>query len=218
MCSHIRTLLVRRPEAMAVGVELEKAAILLVECFEAGNALFICGNGGSAADADHIAAELGKGFKLPRQVSDEERLALEAACGDVAGSGLAARLQRGVRAFSLGSHVSLMTAVLNDQGPELVFAQQLFAWGRPGDVLLALSTSGDSADVIWASRVALARKMHVIGMTGASGGQLSRMAHVVVRAPAEETAAVQEWHMPFYHALCAEVECRLFGERDAESS
>ncbi|NOY81371.1 MAG: SIS domain-containing protein [Kiritimatiellaeota bacterium] len=216
MYSHIRNLLVQRPKAGAVGPELEKAVCLLVECFLRDNALFICGNGGSAADADHIAGELGKGFRIPRRLTSDQQLALEEACGDEAGCYLAGRLQRGVRAFSLNSHVSLMTAVLNDQGGELVFAQQLFAWGRPGDILLGLSTSGNSADIIWAARVALARKMHVIAMTGACGGRLSDLAHIVIRAPAEDTAAVQEWHLPFYHALCAEVECRLFGGTDPQ--
>lgn len=198
--------------------DLQRAIALLEACFRSRNALFVCGNGGSAADAEHIVGELGKGFISRRKPGETDRRALRTACGEEAANFLAERLQCGVRAFSLNSHVSLLTAILNDQGPELVFAQQLFSWGHAGDILLALSTSGNSMDVLWAARVALAQKMQVIAMTGTSGGELARLADVVIRAPARDTAAVQEWHLPFYHVICAEVERRLFSEQNQAPS
>ena len=203
------------PEQRIWNATLEAAAEILERCFNDGNALFVCGNGGSAADAEHIVGELGKGFKSRRILCAADRKLLCDLWGKEKGTFLADRLQYGVRAFSLNSHLSLLTAILNDQGGELVFGQQIFSWGRRGDVLLGLSTSGNSADVLWAARVALAQKMRIIAMTGASDSELSRLAHVTIRAPVDDTAAVQEWHLPFYHALCAEVERRLFSEHDA---
>jgi D-sedoheptulose 7-phosphate isomerase len=167
----------------------------------------VCGNGGSAADAAHIVGELAKGFLLPRAPSPAQHTQLVAAGLDVE---QAPRLQRGVRAIDLSAHAALLMAVSNDLDAELVFAQQTFVYGRPGDVLIALSTSGNAQNVLRAAQVARASGVSVIGFTGASGGDLARCCDVLLNVPATETYQVQELHLPLYHALCAMVEAELF--------
>jgi D-sedoheptulose 7-phosphate isomerase len=174
----------------------------------AGGKVLCCGNGGSAADADHIVGELMKGFLAKRcpPEADLVRLRTQGA----AWYALAPRLQRGVPAFSLNAHAALTSAIVNDQAPELVFAQQVYACGRPGDLLIALSTSGDSANVVRAAELARALGLATIAFTGASPCALDACS-VVLKAPATGACRVQEYHLPLYHCLCAMVEQELFG-------
>ncbi|HQC51828.1 MAG TPA: SIS domain-containing protein [Lentisphaeria bacterium] len=205
----LETLLFRYPVLAPCRDSLAAAIAALIACYEADGTVFTCGNGGSAADADHIVGELLKGFTHPRPLppADKQRLR-ELDPED--GSLLADRLQCGLRAFSLMSQIGITTAVGNDLGDALAPAQQLYGLGRPGDVLIALSTSGNARNVALAVQIAHLRKMTVIGLTGAGGGRLARLADIAIRAPAQQTYQIQELHLPIYHALCIAVENHFF--------
>jgi len=171
----------------------------------AGKKILLCGNGGSASDSEHIVGELMKGFKLPRELEREEIEKF----GDFAP--MAARLQKGIQAISLNSHTALMTAVGNDNGYDMVFAQQVFVYGGEGDVLVAMTTSGNSANVVNAAATAKVRGMKVIGITGAAESRLSKLCDICLRLPERETYRIQELTLPVYHALCAMLEEALYG-------
>jgi phosphoheptose isomerase len=189
--------------------ELSAAFRLLSQAFRTGGTLFICGNGGSFADALHIAGELDKSFLLPRPIPDGHRLRLAAMEG---GEVLAGALQRGLRTVTLGANPSLASAVENDCPQRgMGFAQELYALARPGDVLLAISTSGRAANVLNAVSVAKALGLSVIALTGQRESRLFADAGVALRAPATETAEVQGWHIRMYHALCEMLEQDAFG-------
>ena len=176
-----------------------------------GGVIMTCGNGGSAADAEHIVGELMKGFKLKRPVTGEQREALATAFpGD--GCYLADNLQRGIPAISLVSQSSLLSAYINDMTPDMAFAQQVFGYGAAGDVLIAISTSGNAKNVVNACKVAGAFGISTIAMTGESGGEMLGLCDVTIRVPASETFRVQEYHLPVYHTLCAMLENELFWE------
>lgn len=173
--------------------------------------MYICGNGGSAADSDHIAGELLKAFLLSRPLSRQHRDALHRVTESPADcSYLADRLQEGLRAVSLTGHPACSTAVANDLAADLAFAQQLLALARSGDVLLAISTSGMARNVSFAAHVARAIGVSVIGLTGRSGGNLTALSDVAIRVPADRTHEIQELHVPVYHALCAMLESAFF--------
>ena len=173
--------------------------------------LFLCGNGGSAADAEHIAGELLKGFTLRRPLDAARCAAIATAAPDLETSRyITNHLQQGLRAVSLTGHPSLSTAMANDVAADLVFAQQLNALGRKGDVLLAISTSGNSRNIMLCSTVARALGIYVVGLTGRDGGALRSLSDTLISVPADETAKVQELHMPVYHALCEMLETAFF--------
>lgn len=192
---------------------LETAADLIGTALEKGGTLMVCGNGGSAADSEHIVGELMKGFLLPRRLAADAVRQLTAA-GGADGEYLGRTLQGGLRAVALTGHPALSTAVINDNGGDLAFAQQLWALGRPGDVLLAISTSGNARNVCLAAVAAKALGMRVVSLTGAGGGRLKPLADVALCVPERETYRVQELHLPLYHALCAMLESRFFGNSD----
>ena len=185
--------------------EIKKSAEMLIECYESGNCLYTCGNGGSAADSDHIVGELMKGFLKKRPLTDEEI----AAFGED-GEKIARGLQRGLGAMSLHSQSSLLTAYMNDEDPALVYAQTLYSLGRGGDVLIAISTSGNSENVLYAAKVAKAKGIKVIAMVGERSCKLDGVADVVIHVGDTETYRVQELHLPVYHWLCAAVEDHFF--------
>lgn len=172
--------------------------------------VLVCGNGGSAADSEHIVGELMKGFARPRPISAAVRDQLEAAAPDTGGY-LADHLQGALRTISLVSQTSLTTAFSNDVAPDMAFAQQVFGYGRPGDVLWAISTSGNSKNVVHAAHVARARGLGTLAFTGLEGGDLAACADVAVRVPFTDTASIQESHIVVYHALCLALETRFFG-------
>jgi len=188
---------------------LDAAVELIVASQNAGGWLFVCGNGGSAADAEHIVGELMKSFLLPRSPASDLQARLVSL--DPAWRELAPRLQRGVRAYSLVAPVALTSAIANDQHAHLVYAQQLFAVLRPVDVVLGLSTSGNSANVVRALQLAQSLGAPTIAFTGSAPAALDACSTVILKAPATDTYRVQEYHLPLYHALCALVEHRLFG-------
>ena len=172
------------------------------ETFFKGGKLLLCGNGGSSADCEHIAGEMVKQFTKERPLNPElvERLGPE----------LSNELHGGLPALSLPSMVGFHTAFNNDNNPEFAFAQQVVAFGKPNDVLWAISTSGNSKNVIQASRTAKALGLKTIGLTGEKGGQLGEVADITLKAPANDVAKIQELHLPIYHAICAFVEDKLF--------
>ena len=188
---------------------IDAALAALVDAFRSGNKVLICGNGGSAADSEHIVGELMKGFRKPRRL--EERFVDELAQQfPKEGLLLAGKLQGALPAISLVSQSSLCTAVSNDSGAEMVFAQQVYGYGAKGDVLLALSTSGKAKNVLYAVITAKALGLISIGLTGRSDSPLSELCDATIRVPAEDTAEVQEHHTKVYHHLCAVLEAEFF--------
>ena len=200
--SEILSDLIRRHPALeACRDDLSRVAHMLLACFDDGGKLLLCGNGGSAADAEHIAGELLKGFLSRRPLSED----LRARVGEEAAS----VLQAAFPAIPLTGFLSLRTAFANDCRPAWGFAQLVLALGRPGDALLCISTSGNAENVLHAARTARSLGLRVIGMTGRSGGTLAGLCDLCLRAPADATHEVQEWHLPLYHALCMLLESAL---------
>ncbi len=191
--------------------ELRAAFDLLGAAFKNGNKLLVCGNGGSAADSEHIVGELMKGFLKRRPISAEHAAKLEAA-GGTAGKEIASRLQGTLAAISLPSQMSLLTATANDGDYDLTFAQQVYGLGQSGDVLLAISTSGRSKNVCNAVIVAKAFGLKSIALTGHSGGDLALLADVAIKVPSDNVAEIQELHLPVYHWLSTELEAAFFTE------
>lgn len=210
LASHIDDLICRYPTLEAVRQSLAEAYLLLEDTYSHGGKLLIAGNGGSAADAEHIAGELMKRFKRPRPVRREfaERLRK---IDPERGAKLAQNLERSLMAIPLVAHEALTTAYINDVDGLGVFAQQLFGYGRPGDVFLGISTSGNSENILNAAVVAKALDIRIIALTGQSGGKLAPMADVAIKAPETETYLIQELHLPIYHCLCLMLEERFFG-------
>ncbi|ENY91843.1 D-sedoheptulose 7-phosphate isomerase [Hungatella hathewayi 12489931] len=206
---YLEELVERYPVLDVVKDDVRKAYELLEACYEQGGKLLIAGNGGSCADAEHIVGELMKGFVKRREVSDSFAECLRNA-DEVRGAELAKKLQGGFPAIALTGHAGLSTAYLNDVDGDLIFAQQTYGYGRPGDVLIGISTSGNAKNVMYAMTVAKALGMKTIGLTGKDGGALKREADVSVVVPETETFKIQELHLPVYHALCLMLEERFF--------
>lgn len=207
---HVDFLVKRYSELKSVEQDIIDAYLIMESSYENGGKLLIAGNGGSAADSEHIAGELMKRFKNPRPVSAEYAEKLKEA-DPARGVELAKNLECGLMAIPLVAHESLTTAYINDVDGYGVFAQQLFGYGREGDVFLGISTSGESQNVINATVVAKASGIKVIGLTGAKGGELAGVADVVVKVPETETYMIQELHLPIYHCWCLMLEDHFFG-------
>lgn len=207
---HIDLLIRRYPSLGSIRGDIVDAYLVIEECYENGGKLLVAGNGGSAADCEHIAGELMKRFKTPRPVSDEFADKLRAVDPE-RGEALAKNLECSLPAIPLVAHEALTTAYINDVDGLGVFAQQLFGFGRPGDVFLGISTSGNSKNIMNATVVARAADIKVIGLTGDNGGELARVADVAVRVPETETYMIQELHLPIYHCWCLMLEDKFFG-------
>lgn len=206
--------LVSRYQALAPCSRAILAAVeCIAGCFHAGNKLLICGNGGSAADCEHIVGELMKAFLMQRKLPKQFEKRLFSVIPSDA-EYLKKNLEGALPAISLASHTSLMTAFANDKAPDLVFAQQIVGYGRAGDVLLAISTSGNSKNVLYAAQTARAAEMKIIALTGISGGKLKDLSDIIICAPSSETFMIQEYHLPIYHCICASLENEFFGEKD----
>jgi D-sedoheptulose 7-phosphate isomerase len=211
MKKQLSSLLQRYPVLQGCEKELSSALDLLVTAYQGGNKLLLCGNGGSAADSEHMVAELMKGFLKRRPISSEHLALLEAA-DKKDGKTIAVRLQGALAAISLAAPVSLTSAIANDVHFEMIFAQQVYGLGRAGDVLLGISTSGNSKNVSNAVIVAKALGLGTIVLTGRSGGALGPLADVSIKVPADEIAEIQELHLPVYHWLSTELEEIFFPE------
>ncbi|MBF0094226.1 MAG: SIS domain-containing protein [Alphaproteobacteria bacterium] len=203
-------LVARYPALESLQADIVGGFTLLLDCVEGGGTILACGNGGSAADADHIVGELLKGFQLKRSLTpaqvDEIAVHFPSEARE-----MASRLQQGIPAVALSGANAIATAVANDTSPEYVFAQQVYGLGRRGDVLIAISTSGNSGNVLAAAKVARARGLKVLALTGRKGGKLWSLADVAIRVPADVVDEIQELHLPVYHCLCSMLEQALFG-------
>ena len=208
----LQDLIVRYPALADLYDDIYSAFDLICKCYDDGGKLLLCGNGGSAADCAHITGELMKGFLLPRNLTREQ-----ASLFDEIDASLPSRLQNGLPAIDLTSCASLFTAFANDVDPETVFAQQVwvFAQNSP-DLLLALSTSGNSANVVRAVQTAKALGRYSVAVTGQDGGVLRDLCDVCICLPESETFKVQELTLPVYHALCAAVETYYFENEQGE--
>lgn len=208
---HINTLIERYPKLEGARKSIIDAYLIMEECYENGGKLLIAGNGGSAADSEHIAGELMKRFKIQRPVCDEYAQRLMEIDSE-RGTELAKNLECSLMAIPLVAHEALSTAYINDVDGYGVFAQQLFGFGRKGDVFLGISTSGNSKNIMNATVVARASGIKVIGLTGANGGELAMVADAAVKVPETETYMIQELHLPIYHCWCLMLEDRFFGK------
>lgn len=205
----INDLIKRYPVLTVCENEILNAVNTIISCYENGGKLLLCGNGGSCADCDHIVGELMKGFLNQRPVSDTKKKMMLERCEQL-NDELLSKLQSGLPAISLPSITALNTAYCNDVDSELVYAQSLFSLAKENDVLVAVSTSGNSKNVLAAAKVAMGLGVKVITLTGASGGKLKDFADVSICVPSEETYKIQELHLPVYHYICAEVESHFF--------
>lgn len=201
----IDILVERYPSLSSCKIEIIKACELLINTFLSGNKLLVCGNGGSASDSEHIVGELMKGFckKRPLPIEMKDKLEDEE---------LYSYLQGALPTIALTVENALTTAFSNDQNPAFAFAQQVYGLGVKGDALLTISTSGNSKNCIYAAKVARAKGVKVIALTGANESKLSELADITIKAPEKETYKIQEYHLPIYHAICLAIENEFFEE------
>ena len=205
---HIEILIERYASLKVCENEIKSAIDALVSSYEKGSKLLLCGNGGSCADCDHIVGELMKGFLKKRPIGADKKAEMKA--NSELDDELFAKLQGGLPAISLPSICALNSAFANDVDAELMYAQSVYALGKSGDVLIAISTSGNAKNVFLAAKVAKAIGMTVVALTGEGRGALGGIADIVIAVPERETYKVQELHLPVYHAICAEVEEYFF--------
>lgn len=211
LVQYIDLLVERYPSLESAKEDIIAAYLLMEECYENGGKLLVAGNGGSAADAEHIVGELMKGFKMPRKLESAFAEKLVAENRELS-SVLSENLQGALTAIALDGHPALSTAYMNDCEPLLCFAQQVNGYGKAGDIFLGISTSGNSKNVLFAATTAHAKGMKVIGLTGAKDSKLKDMSDVCIKAPQTETYMIQELHLPIYHCLCLMLEDKFFGK------
>lgn len=207
----MKELIARYPSLAACAAAIEKGRELLIDSFNRGGKLLVCGNGGSCADSEHIVGELMKGFLYKREISASFRQKLQQVAGMDA-EVLTDNLQGALPAISLTAHNAFNSAYANDKRHDMAYAQQVYGYGRAGDVFLGISTSGNSVNVVYAALTAKAMGLTVIGLTGKNACRLDAVADVVVHVPQEETYKAQELHVPIYHYWCAACEEAFFGE------
>ena len=204
----MKELISRYPQLSDCAEKITKAVDFIVDGYFSQGKVLVCGNGGSAADSEHIVGELMKGFMSKRPLTEEERESLKNA-GD---ESMADFLQRGIPAISLPSQIGVLSAFVNDVKPENIYAQLMFAYGTPNDTAICISTSGNSANIVNAAVAAKAKGVKVVALVGGKECKLDKIADVCIHVPETETYKVQELHLPVYHYICAEVERQLFGE------
>lgn len=209
MHAELVKLLDHYPDLQPCIAEVEAAYNLLSATYRSGGKLLICGNGGSAADSDHIVGELMKGFELKRPIKDDLRQRLNEINPEM-GSYLADHLQGALPAISLSAHAALASAVINDTAGEMTYAQQVLGYGLKGDTLLGISTSGNALNVRYALTVARALGLRTIALSGKTGGKMRELCDVTICVPNERTLAIQERHLPIYHTLCIMLEQEFF--------
>jgi D-sedoheptulose 7-phosphate isomerase len=206
----ILDLLVSRYPALSELMKpIDESATVIIDCYRQGGKLLICGNGGSSSDSEHFSAELMKSFENHRPPEMKTIQRLKEISG-LRGGILGKCLECGLPAIPLSAHSALNTAICNDTDPDLIFAQQVIGYGKPGDILIGISTSGNSQNVIDACITARALEMKVIGITGAGGGEMKSYCDLLLNVPEEETANVQELHLPVIHTICRIVENHFF--------
>lgn len=204
----LETMIQRYDELNVCRQQIVEAYLLLSKCFHNDKKLIVCGNGGSAADSEHIVGELMKSFRIPRPINRMYQTKLKESFEN--GEYLANKLQRALPALSLTGGISLISALTNDVAADMIFAQQVFGIGCIDDVLLGISTSGNSENVVNALKIAKSLGIHTIGLTGRTGGEMSSFCDVTICVPQIDTFLVQELHLPIYHTLCAMLEQEFF--------
>jgi D-sedoheptulose 7-phosphate isomerase len=207
----INKLIRNYPVLEACKEDISAAFDLIKSVFENKGIILACGNGGSAADAEHMVGEMMKTFNLERPLAENLKRKLIQNFGNE-GTFLADHLQCSLTAMSLVSQTSLTTAISNDVAAELIFAQQVVGYGKPGDILFAITTSGNSKNILNAVYIAKVMGLKVIGLTGRTGGKIKKYCDVAICVPADETSRIQELHLPVYHTLCAMLENHFFGK------
>lgn len=208
---HIKELIERYPALSVCEKDIRAASEALIASYEKGGKLLVAGNGGSAADSDHICGELLKSFVKIRKPSNDFLSRLKEIDAET-GAYLSDKLQGSLPAIALTNQSALMTASLNDVDGNVMFAQQVNGYGKPEDIFLGITTSGNSADVIYATVVAKAKGLKTIALTGKSGGKIKSLADITIVVPSNETFMIQEYHLPVYHALCLEIEEHFWKE------
>lgn len=206
---HLDMLVERYPTLVSLSPQLIEAYVIFQKTYVEGKKVMIIGNGGSAADSEHIVGELMKSFKKERKLDTKMQETL-VSIDEEKGKYLATKLQGALPTVSLVSQIAINTAFANDVDPRLVYAQQVFGYGQEGDTLLCISTSGNSDNIIYAAITAKAKKMKVVGLTGERNSKLSDFSDICVRVPETETFKVQELHLPIYHCWCAMLEDFFF--------
>jgi len=209
----LRELVGRFPELKVLEEPIWRAAEAICNSYRSKGKVLICGNGGSASDSEHIVGELMKAFVLPRKLPASD-VDLLRKTGFADAEEMAESLQRGVPAIALTGHPALSTAILNDTDPLMTFAQQVYVLGKPGDVVIGLSTSGNARNVMNALKVGRAFGLVTVGLTGSKAAKMDELCDVIIKVPAEEVFKIQEYHLPVYHAICLMVERELFGSED----
>ena len=197
----MENLLKRYPSLALCREDIEKALELMIDTYKNGGKVLVCGNGGSAADSEHIVGELMKGFMLKRTVTDE-RIPEHLRCG----------LQGALPAISLPSQSAILSAFINDVDPEMMYAQLVYGYAKENDLVIGLSTSGNSKNVVNAIEVAKCVGAKTLALTGEKESKLSELCDVCIKVPETETYKIQELHLPVYHYLCAQIEADVFGE------
>jgi len=206
---YIQQLIQRYPTLEIVKSEISSAFDIIANSFSNGGKLLIAGNGGSASDAEHIAGELMKTFAKKRNLPESFIADIKKVDAEIA-EYLIPRMQPGLPTIALSGHASLNTACINDIDGNITFAQQVYGYGKETDVLLAISTSGNSKNILYAAAVAKVKKLKIIALTGGSGGELKKVADVSIIVPETETWKIQELHLPVYHCLCQMLENYFF--------
>lgn len=201
----LKELCMRYPQLNSFKAVIDEAASAIIKCYSSEGKLLVCGNGGSSSDSDHLVGELMKSFESKRPVKSNvaEKLTI---ISPERGIFLAQKLEGGFPAISLSSQTSLTTAVSNDMDASLIFAQQVLGYGTARDILVAISTSGNSQNVIDACITAKALNMKVVGLTGITGGKMKQYCDILINVPEKRTAYVQELHLPVIHTLCNLIE------------
>jgi D-sedoheptulose 7-phosphate isomerase len=208
----IKNLIERYPALVAVERKIRDAAESLILCYQQKGKVLICGNGGSCSDSDHIVGEFMKGFETNRPI--ESSLKMKLSKSGQEGNYIAEKLQQGLPAISLAAHNTLITAIANDIDANLIFAQQVVGYGNPEDILIGISSSGNSQNIVNALITAKAKGMVTIDLTGESGGKMKTFCDILINVPEKKTSSVQELHLPVYHVLCQIVEDHFFGEKN----
>jgi D-sedoheptulose 7-phosphate isomerase len=209
MTDYIRELIERYPALSVCEESIRSSYAILEKCYADGGKLLVAGNGGSCSDSDHICGELLKSF-IKKRAPEKSFLDTLASIDPDTGAYLADKLQGSLPAISLANQTAVMTASLNDVDGNVMFAQQVNGYGKPGDVFLGITTSGNSKDVIYAMVVAKAKGLKTIALTGNTGGKAAKLADAAIIVPEKETFKIQEFHLPVYHALCLQIEERFF--------
>ena len=208
----IEELFTRYPVLAVCENALTETLALMLETYGNGGKIMVCGNGGSCADAQHIVGELMKGFLLRRPMTTEQKQAFETALGEEEAENFASRMQRGIPAMALDGATGLLTAYANDVDADYIYAQQVFACGQKNDLLIGISTSGNSKNIYYALLVANLKGTYTVGLVGQKGGIMKDVCDVTFAVPETETFKVQECHLPLYHLICRAVENEIFGE------